>query len=183
MVPMTYALGTSAATVRTAPLLLVDLETHEGVTGRAYQFCYTAAAAPAIMRFLDDIAEAVSNQVLAPADLWATLSKRYTLIGVQGIVRMAMSLVDVAAWDAIAPGSGAAAGALPRRRAAADPGVQQQRARADAGRRRLATKRKSSWKAGFRAVKLRLGYADARRRPRRRPRCAPASPRRRRGHG
>ena len=34
MVPMTYALGTSAATVRTAPLLLIDLDTNEGVTGR-----------------------------------------------------------------------------------------------------------------------------------------------------
>ena len=47
-IPMTYALGTSAATVRAAPLLLVDLETEEGVTGHAYLFCYLPAAAPAI---------------------------------------------------------------------------------------------------------------------------------------
>jgi len=46
--PMTHALGTSAAVVREAPLLLADLETEEGVTGRAWQFCYTPAAAAAI---------------------------------------------------------------------------------------------------------------------------------------
>ena len=34
-VPMRFALGTSAATVRDAPLLLIDLETEEGVTGRS----------------------------------------------------------------------------------------------------------------------------------------------------
>ena len=38
-VPMNYVLGTSAQAVREAPLLLVDVETEEGVTGHAYQFC------------------------------------------------------------------------------------------------------------------------------------------------
>ena len=33
-VPMRYVLGTSAATVRAAPLLLVDVETEQGITGR-----------------------------------------------------------------------------------------------------------------------------------------------------
>ena len=38
-VPMSYVLGTSAAAVRAAPLLLVDVQTEEGVTGRTYLFC------------------------------------------------------------------------------------------------------------------------------------------------
>jgi len=158
MVPMTYVLGTSAAAVRTAPLLLVDLDTHEGVTGRAYQFCYRAAAAAAIVRFLDDIMDAVKHEVLAPADLWATLSKRYTLIGVQGIVRMAMALIDVAGWDALAQAAG-----LPLARClGADPrpipaynsnglGLMPTAALADEAESLLA--------GGFRAVKVRLGYA------------------------
>jgi mandelate racemase len=157
MVPMNYALGTSAATVRTAPLLLVDLETDEGVTGHAYQFCYAAAAAPAVMRFLDDIAEAVSNRVLAPADLWATLSKRYTLIGVQGIVRMAMALVDIAAWDAIGQAAGLplarCLGASPRPIPAYNSnGLGLMPAAA------LGDEAEKLEEGGFRAVKLRLGY-------------------------
>jgi mandelate racemase len=46
-VPMTYALGTSRARITSAPLLLIDLLTEEGVTGRAYLFCYLRAVAPA----------------------------------------------------------------------------------------------------------------------------------------
>jgi mandelate racemase len=157
MVPMNYALGTSVATVRTAPLLLVDLETDEGVTGRAYQFCYTAAAAPAVMRFLDDIAEAVSHRVLAPADLWAALSKRYALIGVQGIVRMAMALLDVAAWDAICQAAALplarCLGAAPRPIPAYNSsGLGLMPAAA------LGDEAEKLQEGGFRAVKLRLGY-------------------------
>jgi mandelate racemase len=158
MMPMTYALGTSAATVRTAPLLLVDLQTHEGITGHAYQFCYTPAAAPAIMRFLDDIVETAKDCPLAPADLWATLAKRYTLIGVQGIVRMAMAIVDVAAWDALAQAEGLSLarwlGAEPRAIAAYNSnglGLMPADELADEAEALLA--------GGFRALKLRLGYA------------------------
>jgi mandelate racemase len=155
---MRYALGTSAATVRTAPLLLLDLDTHEGVTGRAYQFCYRPAAAPAITGFLDDILEAIAGAVIVPVDVWAVLSKRYTLIGVQGIVRMAMSLVDEASWDALAQAAGMPLvrllGGEPRPIPAYNsnglglmpPGP-------------LADEAEALVAGGFRGVKLRLGYA------------------------
>ncbi len=43
-VPMTRPLQTSGGLVRTAPLVLIDLFTEEGVTGRSYLFCYTPLA-------------------------------------------------------------------------------------------------------------------------------------------
>jgi len=156
-VPLRFVLGTSAAAVREAPLLLVDLETSEGITGRAYQFCYRAAAAPAIAGFLDDILDAVKGQPVAPSDLWAALSKRHTLIGVEGIVRMAMSLVDAAGWDALARAAGQPLarllGAEPRPIPAYNSnglGLMPPPALADEAERLLA--------GGFRALKLRLGY-------------------------
>src|SRR5258708_1420326 len=100
-VPMTYALGTSQARITTAPLILIDLETEEGITGRAYLFCYLRAAAPAIARMLDEIAQMVKGDRVAPAELWAKLTKRFMLIGVQGIARMATAVLDVAAWDGL----------------------------------------------------------------------------------
>jgi len=99
---MTYALGTSQARITQAPLLLVDLETEEGVTGRSYLFCYLGAAAPAMAKMLDEIALMVRGDRVDPAALWVKLAKRFALIGVQGIVRMAMASLDVAAWDAVA---------------------------------------------------------------------------------
>ena len=157
LVPMTFALGTSAATVRDAPFLLVDLDTHEGITGRAYQFCYRAAAAPAIAIFLDDLAEAIAGERVVPSDIWARLSKRYTLIGVQGVVRMAMATVDVASWDALSQAAGVPLARFLGADARPIPaynsnglGLMDPAALADEAGKLL--------DGGFRAVKLRLGY-------------------------
>ena len=104
--PMTYALGTSQARITAAPLLLIDLETEEGITGRSYLFCYLRAAARPLATMVDEIAAMVKGDRVAPAALWAKLAKRYMLIGVQGMVRMAMAGLDVAAWDALAIAAG-----------------------------------------------------------------------------
>jgi mandelate racemase len=61
-VPMTYALGTSQARITRAPLLLVDLETEEGLTGRTYLFCYGPDAAPAIARMVEAVGGLVKGQ-------------------------------------------------------------------------------------------------------------------------
>jgi len=101
-VPMKHVLGTSQAAVRAAPLLLIDLETEEGVTGHAYLFCYVRAAAVAMAAMVAEVERRVKGDRVAPVDLWRKLAKGFTLIGVQGIVRMAMAGVDVACWDALA---------------------------------------------------------------------------------
>ncbi len=49
-VPLNFVLGTSAAVLRQVPLVLVDVETEEGVTGRGYLFAYVRAAAFAIVK-------------------------------------------------------------------------------------------------------------------------------------
>src|SRR5262245_65525730 len=85
-VPMKFALGTSQGAIRAAPLLLIDLETEEGVTGRAYLFCYVPPAAAAIGGMLGEIERVAKGERVAPAELWAKLARRFTLIGVQGIV-------------------------------------------------------------------------------------------------
>lgn len=160
LVPMTFPLGTSAQTVRAAPLLLVDVETEEGFTGRAYQFCYLPAAAPAIAILLEEVVRTVKGDRLAPLDLWAKLSKRFTLIGVQGIVRMAMAMFDAACWDALAVASGVPLATLLGGKPAPVPaynsnglGLMAPAAVADEAEKLLA--------GGFRAVKLRLGYPTA----------------------
>jgi mandelate racemase len=154
---MTYVLGTSAAAVRVAPLLLIDLETEEGITGRSYLFCYLPAAAPAIATFLAEVLSLAKGDPVAPVDLWAKLYKRFTLIGVQGIVRMAMAAFDVACWDALAIAAGQPLavylGAVSQPVQAYNScglGLMAPEALGDEAEKLLA--------GGFRAVKLRLGY-------------------------
>jgi mandelate racemase len=158
-VPMARPLGTSAQTIRTAPLLLIDLETEEGVTGRAYLFCYTRAAAAPIAHMLEDALDAVKGNRVAPFEIAAKLARRYRLIGVQGIVRMALSGLDVACWDALALAAGlplvSYLGATPRSIPAYNSnglGLVAPAEAADEAEELLAH--------GFRAVKLRLGRPD-----------------------
>jgi mandelate racemase len=157
-VPMSYALGTSRGTITRAPLLLVDLDTEEGISGRSYLWCYFTAAMPAIAKILEEVERVVKGEPLAPVDLWGRLAERFALIGVQGIVRMAMAGFDVAAWDALAIGAGvplaALLGSAPRRIPAYNSCglglMHSPQAVADEAEQLLA--------GGFRAVKLRLGY-------------------------
>ncbi|MBZ0145973.1 MAG: mandelate racemase, partial [Pseudorhodoplanes sp.] len=105
-VPMTYALGTSRGAIAKAPLLLVDVDTDEGVTGRAYIWCYLPEVMPAVASILNAVRDTVKGDPVAPADLYSKLSRRFALIGVQGIVRMALSGFDMAAWDALSAAAG-----------------------------------------------------------------------------
>src|SRR5258708_11761756 len=98
-VPMTYPLGTSAATVRRAPLLLIDLETEEGVTGCTYLFCYRPSVPRAIDELLRDAAALVKSETAPPLDIAAKLGRRFALVGVATVVRMALSGLGAAVMD------------------------------------------------------------------------------------
>jgi mandelate racemase len=155
--PMTYALGTSAAKITTAPLVLVDLETAEGVTGRSYLFCFTRDLVPVILRMIETAAAVATGDKLAPVDLWDKLARRFKLIGVTGVVRMALSAIDVALWDALAIAAGQPLarfiGASLRPIPAYNScglGLMAPDAVADEAEKLLV--------GGFRAIKLRLGY-------------------------
>jgi len=156
-VPMTYALGTSRGRLTKAPLLLIDVDSAEGVTGRAYLWCYFRQAMPAIAGILQAVEERARGERVVPAELWAKLAERFALIGVQGIVRMAMAGFDMACWDALATAArvplARLVGAEPRRVPAYNScglGLMPLGALADEAEKLLA--------GGFRAVKLRLGY-------------------------
>ncbi|MBS0246003.1 MAG: mandelate racemase [Proteobacteria bacterium] len=101
-VPLNFVLGTSQQAMRQVQLLLVDVETEEGITGRAYLFGYLRAVPPAIMSILGEIEALTKGERANPTALFARLNKRFTLIGVQGIVRMAIAGFDTALWDAVA---------------------------------------------------------------------------------
>lgn len=156
-VPMTYALGTSRGAITKAPLLLVDVDTDEGVTGRAYIWCYLPEVMPAVASILNAVRDTVKGDPVAPADLYSKLSRRFALIGVQGIVRMALAGFDMAAWDALSAAAGLPLarflGSQPKKIMAYNScglGLM--------GADKLADEAEKLLTGGFRAVKLRLGY-------------------------
>jgi mandelate racemase len=159
-VPMTYVLGTSRGAITKAPLLLIDLETEEGVTGRSYIWSYLPEAMPAIASILRAVLDTVKGERVVPAELWVKLALRFHLIGVQGIVRMAMAGFDMACWDALAqagsaPLSKLVGGTRDRIPAYNSCGLGLMAPDALAGEAEKLAK-------NFRAVKLRLGYPTLR---------------------
>jgi mandelate racemase len=157
-VPLNFVLGTSAAVLRKVPLLLVDLETEQGITGRSYLFCYVAAAAPAIACLLGEVEAVTKGERVAPVDLWSKLARRFTLIGVQGIVRMAMAGFDTAAWDALAIAAGTPLATLLGSKPRPIPAYNSCGLGLMADKGALAAEAEKLLSGGFRAVKLRLGY-------------------------
>jgi mandelate racemase len=158
-VPLNFILGTSQGALRRVPLLLVDVDTEEGVTGHTWLFCYVRAAAAAIASILGEVEAQTRGEVIAPDALGARLARRFALIGIQGIVRMAIAGFDTACWDALANAAGLPLvrmiGAEPRPVPAYNScglGLMD-----DLGA--LAAEAETLLAiGGFRAVKLRLGY-------------------------
>ena len=158
-VPMKRPLGTSAETIRSAPLLLIDLETREGVVGRSYLFCYLPAVALAVARVLDEVARVIAGEPVAPLEIAARLARRFRLIGVRGPIAMALAGVDVACWDALAVAAGLPLATLlgggPTRIPAYDSnglGRMEPAAAADEAEALL--------ESGCRAVKIRIGHSS-----------------------
>src|SRR5260370_5763536 len=157
LVPLKFTVGTSATIVKAVPLLLVDLLNEDGVTGRAYAFCYRPSGAVAISSHLSEAVDLLKDKDSTPFDAMQILSRQFALLGVTGAVRMALSLLDMAMWDAMArmqrvPLS-SLLGSSPKPLPAYDSrglGLMEPD--------RLAEEARTLLESGLRAIKLRLGY-------------------------
>ena len=155
--PLNIALGTSVAVIRTVPLLLVDLQTEEGVTGHAYLFSYTSAAAKSVALLLAEAVELVKGQPAKPISLHHALVRRFALLGVAGPVRMALSALDMALWDACAVAAGLPLAELLGASRRAIPAYDS-RGLGLMSPGKVADEAEVLLRKGLHAIKLRLGY-------------------------
>jgi len=97
---------TSSGEIPTAPLVLVDLETREGVTGRSYVWSYTPLALEPLRRLVENLGVTLKGDALAPLEMERKLQATFRLLGPQGLTGIAASGIDMAAWDALAGANG-----------------------------------------------------------------------------
>ncbi len=90
------------ATITDWPIILIDLETEEGVTGRAYLEPYVPKAMKYLLPALNDLGALLKGRRMAPVDLYDTARKSLHFVGYQGLSMIAVSGLDMAAWDALA---------------------------------------------------------------------------------
>src|SRR3954469_23148468 len=84
------------------PLILIDLETEEGVVGRSYLEPYLWQSARYIVPAIQDLAAARAGKPIHPIDDFQAGQKGLHLIGYEGVSMIAVSGLDMAAWDALA---------------------------------------------------------------------------------
>ena len=88
------------ATITDWPLILIDLFTNEGVVGRSYLEPYTVKAMKYLVPALHDLGEMLKGRELAPVELYELARKSLHFVGYQGLSMIAVSGLDLAAWDA-----------------------------------------------------------------------------------
>ncbi len=159
-VPMRRPLQTSTGAVSIAPLLLVDLKTSGGITGRAYLFAISRAHLKPLAAVVEAMAEMIAGDAVSPFEIEKKLRARYTLLGVHNIVLFAMAAIDMCAWDALGQALGQPVvrllGGVPRPVLAYNSnglGIQDTR--------NLMKEAEELVAEGFSAVKLRLGRPSA----------------------
>jgi mandelate racemase len=154
--PIERPVETAAGVLRTAPLVLLDLLTEEGIAGHSYVRCYTAVALQPLARLIANLEPLVAGAPADPTAIERRLTGHFRLLGPQGLTGIAMAALDMALWDAQAR-----AADLPLvRLLGGEPhpiptyaSLRSMEPRAAAGEAGAALAR------GFRAVKLKVGPA------------------------
>jgi mandelate racemase len=88
------------------PLILIDLYTEQGVIGRSYLAPYLKQAVRYIVPAIEDLAAARQGKPVAPLDDFAAGRRALGLVGLEGVSLIAVSGLDMAAWDALAKSAG-----------------------------------------------------------------------------
>jgi mandelate racemase len=101
-VPMQEPHQTASGVVSESPLVLTDVTTDGGVTGHSIVFTYTSIALAPTATLIQNLETLIAGEPLAPAHVEQKLSRRFRLLGPQGLVGIALAAIDMALWDALA---------------------------------------------------------------------------------
>ncbi len=156
-VPMKRPLAVATGAMTHSPIVLIDLETDEGIRGASYVWTPAPYAAKPVAQLVAAFGELLKGDPVAPVAIEQKLRKRLTLLGPQGLQALALSGVDVACWDVAAKAAGMPLARLlggnPRPIPAYNSnglGIM--------GAERAAKEAVELAAPGFKAIKVRLGY-------------------------
>jgi mandelate racemase len=157
LVPLSRPLRTASGSIPAAPLVLLDVRTDAEVVGHAYLFGYTAEVLAPMVALVEKIAPSLVGQSLVPVQRMRDFEARFRLLGMQGLLGMAVAGIDMALWDALGkvfnqPVATLLGGAPVALRAYDSYGMVDPRKDEAALRKSVA--------AGFPGIKIKLGYPD-----------------------
>ena len=102
LLPLERPIVARIATIKDWPLILIDLETEEGITGRSYLEPYIPRTVEYLVRAIHDLGALLKGTQVAPTELFDLARKSLHFVGYEGLSAIAVSGLDMAAWDALA---------------------------------------------------------------------------------
>src|ERR1700744_1391799 len=97
--PMARPVKNAFGVIDVAPLLLIDVATDQGITGRSYLFAYSKVTLRPFVHLVEEIGRELVGKPVVPFDLMADMDAKFRLLGWQGLVGMAVACLDMAFWD------------------------------------------------------------------------------------
>jgi mandelate racemase len=94
------------ATITEWPVVLIDLQTEEGIVGRSYLEPYVVKSMRYLVPALHDFSALLKGRRVAPVELFDAARKSLHFVGYEGLSMIAASGLDMAAWDALAKAAG-----------------------------------------------------------------------------
>jgi mandelate racemase len=104
--PISRPVKNAFGVIEAAPLVLIDVETDQGVTGRSYIFAYAKLTLKPLVYLIEEIGRDLTGKAVAPYDLMAQMDAKFRLLSWQGLVGMAVSGLDMAFYDALGQAAG-----------------------------------------------------------------------------
>ena len=158
--PLVRPVRTASGSLEVSPLLLLDVITDQGITGSAYLFGYTPVTIKPLMALLDQIKPELVGKPVVPGARMQQMEQRFRLLGVQGLMGMLLSSLDMAYWDAV--GKAANMPVVQLLGGEAKPiWAYDSYGMVDPAKDAKSIER--SMEQGFRAIKIKLGDPDAQR--------------------
>ena len=102
LLPLQRPIVARIATIRHWPVILIDLHTEEGVTGRAYLEPYVPKATKYLVPALHDLGEMLTGKRVSPVEFYQAARRSLHFVGYEGMSMIAASGLDMAAWDTLA---------------------------------------------------------------------------------
>ncbi len=99
--PLVRPLRTASGSIEVSPLILLDVLTEQGITGRAYLFGYTPLTLKPLMSLIEQVRPELVGKAVVPVERMRQMEQRFRLLGLQGLLGMLVSTLDMAYWDAL----------------------------------------------------------------------------------
>jgi mandelate racemase len=100
LVPLKRPPQSASGSIGDASLVLIDIETNEGISGSSYLFAFQKPMLKPTVQMIEAVGEIIKGDALSPYEIEAKIRKRYTLLDTFGLLGQAIAGIDMAAWDA-----------------------------------------------------------------------------------